>query len=1016
MGLRRGTKGDFFLDHTPRNRLYRNSMKARIKNLFLLPTLIAGLGLILSCCAAKAQNNGMQYQLPSAEYNALVDLYNSTGGGAWTTSTGWLNGQATNWFNVVVAGVQYDTNGNVVVQGHVTSIELGTNELSGSLPSSLGNLSQLRYLDLKTNQLSGDVPDFIGFHCNIDISYNGLTIAGGSQSLSNINAMIAAGNNIQYTPQWMQSQIPASEYAALVDLYNSTHGTSWSFYPGYYPGWPNPHAFSWSQVVVTGGRVTALWFGNAGSGFNLSGPIPSSLGNLTQLQYLELDGNPLSGSIPDSMGNLTSLLALSLAGSQLSGPIPSSFGNLTKLQTLYVSGTPLSGPIPSSLGNLTNLQSLVLVGNPLSGSIPDSLGNLTSLQGLGLERNLLSGTIPSSLGNLTKLQTLNMIANQLSGSIPDSLGNLTSLQGLALQNNQLSGSIPSTLGNLANLQSLELEGNQLSGTIPSSLGNLANLQWLQLDTNQLSGTIASSLGNLASLQYLRLDNNQLSGTIPASLGNLANLQDLHLENNQLSGIIPASIGNMIMINLSLLYLRTNCLTYDPGSANLLLMEAITQKLGYSHAPSYGGLSSACANVVTITGHVYCTCDGSPIAGASVQIGSYSATSDGGGSYSIPYVQGGTYPASINKPNYVTTNTTITIPSGSSTLTHDFTLSPLPALDYFGVGVNWKNVPPDPDPRKNMNNVRGDLDAADLYYSLQTDLSSIFKQGTTVPLDATASSADNLNIIDAEFNVFLGGVCPNDTVVFYVSSHGNTYASQYSLPGVQLLVSADYATHSGLTTTFIANILDSLPSSTRKVVILDACHSGGIASLLADSVANISILASCSAYMLTIAGITSGGTTPSESDGTGVFTDALIAELDMGIVDLNRIVNDINDDHLGIYASLIGQDLYLRDSGSAVFTGLQPQLYEGLGFTGNLASNVVSFVQPPPKVLQPTINNGSFQMTLTNVPTQGAIAIELSTNLTSWLQVAFNPAAGTNIYFSLPTTNYSVAFFRAKAVQ
>jgi hypothetical protein len=117
----------------------------------------------------------------------------------------------------------------------------------------------------------------------------------------------------------------------------------------------------------------------------------------------------------------------------------------------------------------------------------------------------------------------------------------------------------------------------------------------------------------------------------------------------------------------------------------------------------------------------------------------------------------------------------------------------------------------------------------------------------------------------------------------------------------------------------------------------------------------------------------------------------------------------------LYGNLIGQNLYLEDSGSAVFTGLQPQLWEGLGFTGNLAGNTVAAPEPPPSMSQLTITNGSFQTTFTNMPTNGAVAIEMSTNLISWLQVAFNEAAATNITFNFPTTNNASAFFRTKVV-
>jgi hypothetical protein len=144
------------------------------------------------------------------------------------------------------------------------------------------------------------------------------------------------------------------------------------------------------------------------------------------------------------------------------------------------------------------------------------------------------------------------------------------------------------LGNLTNLTDLRLNANQLSGTIPSTLGNLTNLGNLRLDANQLSGTIPSSLGNLTNLGELYLGGNQLSGTIPSTFGNLAGLYYLDLAGNQFSGTIPSSLSTLA--NLFILEIETNCLSYDPGSANLFLVDALEQN---SVEVSYGGYSSAC---------------------------------------------------------------------------------------------------------------------------------------------------------------------------------------------------------------------------------------------------------------------------------------------------------------------------------------------------------------------------------------------------------------------------------------
>src|ERR1035441_126716 len=101
---------------------------------------------------SEAANNGVYYQIPTAEYDALVDLYNQAGGSGWVNNSGWLNQNATSWYRVYIAGVQYDTNGNVVVQGNVVELLLGFNRLVGNIPTTLGNLSQLQDLYLRSEE------------------------------------------------------------------------------------------------------------------------------------------------------------------------------------------------------------------------------------------------------------------------------------------------------------------------------------------------------------------------------------------------------------------------------------------------------------------------------------------------------------------------------------------------------------------------------------------------------------------------------------------------------------------------------------------------------------------------------------------------------------------------------------------------------------------------------------------------------------------------------------------------
>ena len=86
---------------------------------------------------------------------ALVTLYNSTGGDNWTNKTNWLTGNVEVWHGVTVTN------------NRVSEINLSENNLVGSIPPELGQLTNLSSLWLSSNQLIGDIPPEFGQLINL---------------------------------------------------------------------------------------------------------------------------------------------------------------------------------------------------------------------------------------------------------------------------------------------------------------------------------------------------------------------------------------------------------------------------------------------------------------------------------------------------------------------------------------------------------------------------------------------------------------------------------------------------------------------------------------------------------------------------------------------------------------------------------------------------------------------------------------------------------------------------------
>ena len=262
--------------------------------------------------------------------------------------------------------------------------------------------------------------------------------------------------------------MPVVDCQVLVTLFNTTNGPGWADKTGW---GVNPNPCMWSGITCSDDdhgavRVISL------SSNQLSGPIPPSLGNMTNLGFLHLNDNALTGSIPPSLGNLTSLKELEITFNGLTGSIPATLGNLSQLRLLWLSNNNLSGSIPAALAGAGGLEAIQLKGNALTGSIPAELGALSQLEYLDLSENALTGAIPASLASISELELLKLNDNQISGQFPAALGALDQLRILDIENNALIGPIPN-LTWWPILDRIHLHGNQFSGLLPLDVAVVA---------------------------------------------------------------------------------------------------------------------------------------------------------------------------------------------------------------------------------------------------------------------------------------------------------------------------------------------------------------------------------------------------------------------------------------------------------------------------------------------------------------------------------------------------------------
>ncbi len=412
-------------------------------------TFTVALGALPSSVAAGSPNSAAVTIIDTdatvaTDKAALVALYNATDGANWTNNDNWLDDSQplSSW-----RGVNTSSNGRVI------RVNLAENNLSGTLPPELEQLTRVTRLSLYSNKLTGTIPEELGNLTNLTqltASWNQLTggIPEELGNLTNLTRLILDGNPL---------------------------------------GRPIPPELGKLTSLT---RLDASWAG-------LTGPIPAELGNLIALTRLSLYSNQLTGGIPAELGQLTNLTHLSLYGNKLTGTIPAALGQLNNLEILYLSSNNLSGPIPAELGTSTSLKVLTLWRNPMIGEIPSALIPVVNRGALVSFYDATNGWNWTDKTNwLDYTQPL----AEWFGVITNSAGEVTELN---LPGNGLIGEAPNGLLGLDKLQRLDLSGNPgVEGPLQKELRQNKNLNFLDVSGTGLCAPSDTAFQAwLASITY-----------------------------------------------------------------------------------------------------------------------------------------------------------------------------------------------------------------------------------------------------------------------------------------------------------------------------------------------------------------------------------------------------------------------------------------------------------------------------------------------------------------------------------
>uniref|UniRef100_A0A8B9QPX7 Leucine-rich repeat-containing protein 40 n=1 Tax=Anas platyrhynchos TaxID=8839 RepID=A0A8B9QPX7_ANAPL len=437
---------------------------------------------------------------------------------------------------------------------HLKSLLLQHNELS-DLPDGFGQLVSLEELDLSNNNLT-DIPTSfallinlvrLNLACNqlknlpadisamkslrqLDCTKNYLeTVPAELASMASLEQLYLRKNKLRSLPELPSCKLLKELHAGenqieILNAENLKHLNSLSVLE-----LRDNKIKSVPDEITLLQKLERLDLAN-----NDISRLPYTLGNLPQLKFLALEGNPLRTIRRDLLQKGTQELLKYLRSKiQDDGPSPNEEPPVTAMTLPSESRINMHAITSLKLLEYSEKQAAVIPdemfnavrSNPVA-TVNFSKNQLTAIpQYSGLKEHVNTGkyaysvliilclhlihrnnfltSLPEEMEALTTLQVINLSFNRFK-VFPGVLYRILALETILLSNNQVGSIDPLQLKKMEKLGTLDLQNNDLL-QVPPELGNCENLRTLLLEGNPFRTPRAAILakGTAAVLEYLR---------------------------------------------------------------------------------------------------------------------------------------------------------------------------------------------------------------------------------------------------------------------------------------------------------------------------------------------------------------------------------------------------------------------------------------------------------------------------------------------------------------------------------